>query len=265
MKIALASYEFINNDIEFNISQIEKAMQSARGRVDLLCFGEAVLQGFNALCWDYETDKNTAISADSDIMHRLRELTLKYGVDLLFGYIERDGESLYSSCAVIESGKLIHNYRRISRGWKYFWLTDEHYKEGEDTSEFIYRGQSFQIALCGDLWDFPERFRTQNPLIWPIYVDFDLDEWPENEADYAKQAALSADRTLMINSISRDCKEWCHRELEYAKRLYEAEGREFRTDTPNNPPNYGGAFYFVGGRLIKRTEYDKEDILIVEI
>ena len=43
--------------IAFNISQIEKALSAAQGRVDLLCFGEAFLQGFDSLSWDYETDK----------------------------------------------------------------------------------------------------------------------------------------------------------------------------------------------------------------
>lgn len=32
MRIGLASYRFINNDIEFNLSQMEKAMKSAQGR-----------------------------------------------------------------------------------------------------------------------------------------------------------------------------------------------------------------------------------------
>lgn len=49
MKIGLASYKFINQDLSFNLSQIEKAMQAAQGSVDLLCFGETFLQGFDAL------------------------------------------------------------------------------------------------------------------------------------------------------------------------------------------------------------------------
>ena len=129
VKIGLASYEFINNDIEFNISQIEKAMISARGSVNLLCFGESFLQGFDALNWNYEDDKHIAISSDSDIMKQLCAMTVRYGVDLLFGYIEKHGDSIFSSCAVIEKGKQIYNYRRISTGWKEYTITDEHYKE----------------------------------------------------------------------------------------------------------------------------------------
>lgn len=51
MNIGLASYRCENKNMEFNISQIERAMREAQGKVDLLCFGEAFLQGFDSLCW----------------------------------------------------------------------------------------------------------------------------------------------------------------------------------------------------------------------
>ena len=96
MRIGLASYRVKNKNTEFNIAQIERAMIEAKGKADLLCFGEAVLQGFDSLCWNYETDKNMAVSADSEIMERLKAFTVQYGMGIAFGYIERDGESLYS-------------------------------------------------------------------------------------------------------------------------------------------------------------------------
>lgn len=235
MKIGLASYEFKNNDIAFNISQIEKAMKAARGAVDLLCFGEAFLQGFDSLCWNYENDRDVAVSSDSKIMQQLCDLTVQWGTDLLFGYIEKENDSIYSSCAVIVKGKLIHNYRRISKGWKEYSITDEHYKEGVSAEAFLYHGQSVMIALCGDVWDFPERFKTDGLLIWPVYVDFELDEWAQYEKEYAEQAFLAAGKTLMINSISA------------------------------NPQSHGGAFCFVDGKIEKALAYDLEDVLVVEV
>lgn len=235
MKIGLASYEFKNNDVEFNISQIEKAMKNAQGSVELLCFGETFLQGFDALSWVYEADKNVAISVDSDIMKRLGGMALTYGIDLLFGYIEKSSDSLYSSCAVIGSGRLIYNYRRISKGWKEYSTTDGHYKEGTDTGGFLYRGRPVKVALCGDLWDYPERFETDSLLIWPVYVNFNLEEWPQREREYAAQARLAARQTLMVNSISQD------------------------------PVSHGGAFYFADGKIEKKLDYDTESILIAEV
>ena len=47
MRIGLVSYRCENKNIAFNISQIEKAFREAKGKADLLCFGEAFLQGFD--------------------------------------------------------------------------------------------------------------------------------------------------------------------------------------------------------------------------
>lgn len=235
MNIGLACYEFRNNDVLFNLSQIEKALKSARGGVDLLCFGETFLQGFDALSWDYERDKDIAVSADSEVMQRLCGMTREYGTDVLLGYLERDGDGLYSSCAVIADGKVAHNYRRVSEGWKEYTITDGHYREGTQTDGFFYRGVPVKIALCGDLWEYPERFQTDGLLIWPVYVNFSLDEWQEYEAQYAAQARLAARRTLMVNSISRE------------------------------PISHGGAFCFVDGTVEKKLPYDRESILSVEV
>ncbi|MBQ9887055.1 MAG: hypothetical protein IJM37_09390 [Lachnospiraceae bacterium] len=50
MRIGLVSYRVENKNTEFNISQIERAMIESAGKADILCFGEAVLQGFESLC-----------------------------------------------------------------------------------------------------------------------------------------------------------------------------------------------------------------------
>lgn len=238
MKLGLASYQFRNKDTAFNLSQVEKGMQESRGKVDLLCFGEAFLQGFDALDWNYETDKEMAITPDSEVMEKLCRLTVEYGMDLLLGYIEKEGEILYSSCAVIEKGKLIHNYRRISKGWKCGWLTDSHYREGCAAKGFLYHGRKIQIALCGDMWEFPEKFKTDDLLIWPVYCTFSLEEWKTTEQEYADQALLACPKTVMINSI---------------------------TEEPADPVSHGNAFYFHNGSVEKKLDYDREAVLIVEV
>ena len=84
------------------------------------------------------------------------------------------------------------------------------------------------------MWDFPEKFKTDSLLIWPVYVNFNLDEWDYYERAYAAQAYLAAERTLMINSISK------------------------------KPKSHGGAFYFAGGKIIQKLVYNQENILVVE-
>lgn len=236
MRIGMVSYQCRNRDIGFNTSQIERAMKSSEGKADLLCFGEAFLQGFDSLCWDYDTDKSIALELSTETIGQLCDWTVRYGVSLATGYIEKAQDKLYSSCVVISDGDIVHNYRRISKGWKEFSITDEHYCEGTDTEPFVLKGQDIGIALCGDLWDFPDRFRTDGILIWPVYVNYSPDEWNSGVLDeYSAQAALVAENVLMINPIDDD------------------------------PVNHGGAFHFHDGRIISKIPFDKEGILIVNI
>ncbi len=236
MRIGLVSYRCENRNIEFNMKQIELAMRRSEGKADLLCFGEAFLQGFDALCWDYETDKEIALERSSETIARLRNWTKQYGISLLTGYIEKDGEKLYSSCAVLSEGEIIHNYRRISKGWKEYSKTDGHYCEGTETGPFYLQGKGMTLALCGDLWEFPDRFRTDQLLIWPVYVNYTTEEWSDGTLDeYAAQAALAADDVLMVNPID------------------------------NKPVNHGGSFHFHKGRTAAKIPFDQEGILIVEL
>lgn len=205
MVIGLASHTFVNRDIAANIAQIERGLELARGKADLLCFGEAFLQGFDAMNWNYAHDRTIAVTQDSDEIKRLCALTMQYEVDILFGYLEREDDKLYSSCMLIENGRILHNYRRISEGWKYYWITDKHYCEGDKAEDFLYKGQVFRVALCGDLWVYPERFRTDGILLWPVCCNFTQAEWEgQYAAEYAAQAFLAARKTLYVDAIDND-------------------------------------------------------------
>ena len=236
MRIGLAVFECKNRNVSFNLSQIERAMQASQGKLDLLCFGEAYLQGFDSLCWDYAVDREMALEMKSEIVCQLRRWSKKYGVALLTGYIEKENECLYSSCIVIEDGEILHNYRRITKGWKEYWKTDEHYREGNGTEDFLFHNHQIRLALCGDMWDYPEKFQTKHLLIWPVYINFTIEEWERAEmVSYARQAALAAEHVLMVNPIDSD------------------------------PQNHGGAFYFFNGTIRDRLPFDQEGILMIDI
>jgi len=204
MKIALASARIVDRDIKYNLSQMQWYMREAKTNgADLVCFGESFIQSFNALSWQYEEDRKMALTTSSQEFTQIKALTKEIGIDVLFGYNELEEDSIYSSCALIADGKIIHNYRRISRGWKEYSKTDEHYKEGSIVEAFDYKGKKCVIGLCGDLWDYPERFALgEDLLLWPVYVCWTKEEWENgSELEYAEQAKLCCENTLYINSI----------------------------------------------------------------
>lgn len=238
MIIGLAQYKLINGNREFNLAQIKKAMESYAGKVDLLCFGESFLQGFDALSGNYADDKNLAVTIDSSEIGLICGWSKAYRMAVLFGYFEKEGDAIYSSCAVVSEGTVIHNYRRVSAQWKESSWTEEHYKEGGKIETFSLKDHRFEIALCGDLWDRDwDRFKTEATLLWPIYVNFDLETWLAEEQEYASRAAELARQVFMINPLS---------------------------ESPASP-SHGGTFYFKEGDIIARLPYDTEDVLLVEI
>ena len=122
--------------------------QAAADGADLVVFGESTLQGFDCLCWSYAADRDMALPLDSAPIRQLQDAARKYATAISFGFIERDGDALYSSCAFIGAdGEIIHRFRRVSIGWKDCRKTDAHYREGTHFEKFTYGGKNFAIGL----------------------------------------------------------------------------------------------------------------------
>lgn len=237
MRIALAAAAYQDGNVAHNLDKMLRFMGMAKAAgTDLVCFGEAFLQGFDALCWDYQIDKDRALPVDAEPVKALCEATKTYQIDLLFGFLEKSGEEIYSSCALVSAGRIVHLYRRISKGWKEYTRTDCHYKEGTEVPAFTYNGKRALIAICGDLWDYPERFRLgQDILLWPVLIGYTPEEWyGQTELEYAQQAQKVCDRVLMINSISG-------------------------TDA------FGGCWDFEGGQIRASIPMGQEGLLFVDI
>ena len=245
MKIALASARVRNNDVPFNLAQMRKYMLQAKAQnADLICFGESFLQGFDAFSWEYEKDRAIALSVEDDLFRQLIHESAELGIDLLFGFLERDDQTLYSSCALLGNGRIIRLYRRVSVGWKESTRTDDHYREGDTVEAFDYRGKKCLIALCGDLWDVTApRFRQNQELtFWPLYISFSEDEWygAENERQqYADKAEELGGNVLMINSVD--------------------------DPAPSESPARGGCYWFVSGTVKAELPLGSEGMLVVEV
>lgn len=203
--IALASAPFTNRATAQNLATLLHFMEdAARQNADLICFGESFLQGFDCLDWDFTADCRIALSQDSPEIGRIRQTSRQLGIDVMFGFIERDGDTLYSSCMLVEQGEIARCYRRMSVGWKEQDRTDDHYREGTQAELFCYRGWQCVITLCGDMWDTTQdAFRLgEDILFWPLYCGYTHDEWMTGILDeYAQQCRHHAPLTLMINSL----------------------------------------------------------------
>lgn len=245
MKIALASAPVLTRDVEHNIASIQRTLAQCGGKADLVVFGESFLQGFECLTWDYETDFSMAVSQTGPQIKQIREAAKENRTAVSFGYIEKDGDSLYSSQIVIDdAGHILHNFRRVSAGWKEYWHTDAHYREGRHFEPFSFGGMTFAIGLCGDLWaeGKPEEMNALNAdiVLWPVWCDYKAADWNEKiKYAYAEQAAKCGKLVLYVNPYCADANV---------------------TDAAA-----GGAACFQSGTIVKETPAGKSGILMVEI
>ena len=210
MKIGLVSEEFIDGDIKFNCRQIEKRLiECSQKGLDLICFGESFLQGFQGLTWDYAEDLRRAKSQDDEVVVFLKRLARQHEIALSCGYFEKERETIYCSNLVIShQGSILNNYRRLSPGWKEP-KAGSNYREGTQFSTFTYKGRRFAAAICGDLWaEANIRAAGQleiDCLLWPNYLDYSLEKWESGEKEaYARQVQGISGPVLMVNSYVKE-------------------------------------------------------------
>ena len=245
MKIALAFAPVKSKNIEFNMRAMVDAIEKASGKADVVLFGESVLQGFDSLCWDYETDKYMAVALTDAPIQRMRETAKNNNIAVSFGFVERGEDVLYSSQIFIGAdGETVNVFRRVSVGWKEYEKTDEHYREGACFERFSYGGKTFAIGLCGDLWTDgrPEEMKALNAdvVLWPVWCDYKADEWNNSiKHEYAEQAALCGDSVLLVNPYGADL------------------------DTPDVAS--GGLAHFRNGSIVSELSAGNSGTMIVEV
>ena len=238
MKIALASKEHVNNDIVFNQNQILIALNGLQGKVDLVCFGEAFLHGFDALTWEYDKDKEIALDIDSTYITEIRNHAHKTNTAVGFGFFELAEESIYCSYLIIgKDGSIVDHYRRVSIGWKYHTRTDYHYQEGICFHSFKLMDKVIVTALCGDLW-YPENASAINGIekdfvLWPLHLDYSLEKWGKENKEHLEMATRITTPTLFINNIS--------------------------------PTSFGGCYHYDKGQVVAELPMGEEGFLIINI
>lgn len=244
MRCALAAKRFINGDIFHNKKVITDTLTEQSAKADIVVFGEAFLQGFYGVTFDVEHDAAIAVSRTDPVIKEIVAVAQRCAVAVSFGLIEKAENRFYSAQVTIDAdGKVIDWYRRVSPGWKEPFA-DTRYCEGERFHAFTFMGKRIAVALCGDLWydeNIAELRRLCPEVIfWPVYTDFNCDEWNDSmKHEYAVQAAKACENVLYVNSVCLD-----------------------KTDDESAK---GGAVFYSHGRIAQEVPSGEEAILLVEV
>ncbi|MGQ7843636.1 carbon-nitrogen hydrolase family protein [Granulosicoccus sp. 3-233] len=132
----------------------DAAARAAANDVQLLVCPEASLTGYNI---PLSSARSVAVERDGDTTDRIRNLCLRHGIALAYGYIERDGDQLFNAVNVISaSGELVSHYRKT-----HLWgeLDRALFSAGDDYAPvFELNGWKVGLLICYDI-EFPESSR----------------------------------------------------------------------------------------------------------
>lgn len=155
MNIALTSLVSETNDVENNLRRIEAlAAEAVDDGADLILFGEAFLQGPDALSFDYHDDiLNVARSTRSREIALICSVARKHDVAIGFGFYENDHGGIYSSYLMIDrNGDIVGKAQRMTSGWMSSHACSD-YRQGRTVARIRCNNQTFAVLIGDDLWD----------------------------------------------------------------------------------------------------------------
>lgn len=206
MKIILCAAENKDRDVAFNTAQIKSFIEKTKEEApDLLLFGEAFLQGFDSLSFNYHEDIKTAVSVESDAVFEIRKYAEKAQTAIGFGFIESDNGALFSSYLIVgKNGETICKYQRVSPGWR-IAKTSSEYCEGDTFRTCAIAEKTLAVIICGDLWEDSLLARITalkaDAFLWPVFCAYKKREWEQSiRAEYAARAAGVNAPVLFVNS-----------------------------------------------------------------
>ncbi len=237
IKIQLSAAMCVYGDVEANLATIEREAEFAKETsADLVLFGEAFLQGFESMTFNYHHDADVTLGMGSVPVAHLRKMAQDYGVGLGVGFYENDHGAFYSSYLIIgKTGEILHRYRRVSEGWKLPGANAD-YREGSDFLPFEFEKVRMGVLICGDLWEdhlleaVVGLDAEVDCILWPVHTDYSVDDWEGGiRREYIERASILGAHVFFINNYVQ------HEDLAKGGAYVWHQGRELAAVSPGSP------------------------------
>jgi 5-aminopentanamidase len=153
MRLALLQMRAGPSDPESNLQRIAAAAeQAAAAGADLLLVPELAVTGYGA----GESFADLAEDTSGHSAEMLARLSQRFGLALVIGFAERDGDMVYNSALFLRAGRVEGCYRKRQLYGAY---ERGHFQPGDRCAElFEVAGLRCGIAICYDI-EFPETAR----------------------------------------------------------------------------------------------------------
>ncbi len=156
MKLCLFQTEPQADGVSQAIRNLNDAARTAAGHVcDLLITPEMYVTGYAI---GADSVQSAALTLDGPSMQEITEIAKRWGIGLLVGLPERDGDKIYNSaCLIDRTGALVTTYRKT-----HLWgdVDRSQFSRGEALSDVVdFCGWKVALAICYDI-EFPEVARA---------------------------------------------------------------------------------------------------------
>jgi NAD+ synthase (glutamine-hydrolysing) len=149
IRIALAQINACVGDFKGNAKKIIRFLKSSQKlNADVILFPELALTGYppeDLLLKKDFIDENLAT------LKKLESHTKN--IIAAIGYAEFDKGKLYNSAAIFADGKLRTKYRKTCLPNYGVFDEKRYFHEGDSTLKFEFRGVSFGVTICEDIWE----------------------------------------------------------------------------------------------------------------
>lgn len=174
MKIALTQMNIVWEDKIKNRSTCERLIcEAAAHNADIIVFPEMTLTGFTMNPEQFGEDECCSETEDFFLT-----LSCKYDIAVVFGYIEKKGNSFYNMLEMADGREILMKYAKMHP----FSYGEEsrHYERGDEIVSVCYKEAYLGGFICYDL-RFPEVFQISSGKNEIIFV---IASWPESRIEH---------------------------------------------------------------------------------
>jgi predicted amidohydrolase len=147
IRIAAAQFEVRNADKEFNLAAMSRLVEKAVGQeADVVSFPEVCIPAYSFMRRESrEVIHDLAETIpDGPSIKRLMEMSADFGILILAGLIERDGDQFFNTFICVDGDRLVAKFRKIHA------FISPHISCGNEYVTFQLRGCTCSILICYD-------------------------------------------------------------------------------------------------------------------
>ena len=149
VKVALAQIDLAVGDVAGNTAAIIEYATRARDdeRADLVVFPELSICGYPPEDLLFHAGlRHNVEQALAEIRDHV------FGIAILIGFPEYDGDDIYNSCAVFSDGHSVSHYRKQLLPNYSVFDEERYFKAGKDAAVFKLNGIRIGMTICEDVW-----------------------------------------------------------------------------------------------------------------